>query len=107
MQYGASVLRNSKNDHAALKNAIELLRRMGYVEHNKYIVGDIHYSFSESLILSAGFGNQLPQPDLENGNEYTIESLPLFDDLIPYQESNNRDVFSKFAGLDYKIKVPD
>lgn len=108
LQFGSNVLRNSKNDYAALTNAMELLRRMGYVEKITNRSGEL-YKFCESTIFSSmvGTGHQLEEPMLKNGNEYTIESLPLFDDLIPYHpiEDSNMMSSNRYSRINYYIKV--
>ncbi len=91
---GPNVLRNNKNEHSALNNAIELLRRIGHVKKvNSFSYGTDRYTFNESLVFSSVSEDKLEKPLLKNGNEYTIKSLPLFDDLVVYNSnssSNNR-----------------
>ena len=103
-QYGPNVLRNSENDHAAMKNAIELLRRLGFVEKTASRDNDSTYVFNESLVLSTYAGSKLEEPMLKNGNEYTIDSLPLFDDLVAYQDSEFKDT-NRWTKVSYAIKV--
>lgn len=109
LQYGPNALRNPKNDHIALNNAIELLERMGFVEINKNSVGSsVTYNFCEATVLetSSGQYHDLGKPKLENGNEYTIRSLPLFRDLTPYDSAstpNGRP--SRWGKVVYYIKV--
>jgi hypothetical protein len=102
---GPYSLRNSKNDHAVFKNALELLIRMGYVGKMTERNYD-QYKFSESLIFSTRGEDihQLEVPMLKNGNEYTIESLPLFDDLMPYLPPEDSYSFKRYNTIIYCIK---
>lgn len=95
-QYGPNALRNTKDDYAALKNAIELLIRIGHVKKIRSQYDGLIYNFKESLVFSAFSRDKLEEPALKNGNEYTIESLPLFDDLVVYHEklSEERNLFN-------------
>ncbi len=106
IQYGPNVLRSKKNDSAALKNAIELLRRLGYVKILSIRNQSVQYTFNESLVFSPLNGNILDEPILKNGNEYTIDSLPLFDDLVPCDDINPNTISTDFryGSTSYKIK---
>jgi hypothetical protein len=117
VQLGPNPLRDNTNDFATFKNAIELLRRMGFVEIDTRSA-TVSYKFCESLVFSVpgtlgGYERSIKVPSLKNGDEYTLESLPLFGNLIVYHPKDLEtyratgpfDTVDRFSEYTYGIKI--
>ena len=79
-QFGPNRLRGREND-ARLREALHLLEKMGHLERKKTAPG---YRFRENIY------SRHPGPELRNGVEYRIESLPLFEQQEYYRCPSDR-----------------
>lgn len=88
-QYGPGVLRGRSGD-SRLKDCIRLLEKLGHVKREAGA-----YYFQETII-------GINEPEIKNGYNITITSLPLFDDQELYHNSHGRGLSG--AQRYYRIK---
>ncbi|WP_178863479.1 YfjI family protein [Thiomicrorhabdus cannonii] len=92
---------NQLRESAIFYRVIDFLKKLGHVEIDNSHGSYIRYIFSQVVPLEGNpyatvrHESYVHTPELKNGHEYTVKSLPLFDDFIIIKGENIRGINNK------------